>query len=972
MAGVKSDISLQIENNLNRNVKFSILGGTQDPSNGQANARTIYEWDLSAETFANTTVLSIEASTVTNPTVITYEVSNQDGAITDLETVVRLLNTLNLGVFNLDGNVVWIVDDINVFGNLEVLVSLTFDINTFVTSAYNYFDPLGQTSLPSFIARWQPAIQQAVNTVPNFVSNIDTIGWQLAYPITERVTLQRSVSGDGYVVTSASTTLYAGITSISQFGTGDAIVYVSDLTIWSGVNLFRLDANAVNDNYIFKYIADGNNITFEADDPVAPSKSWLPLDSSNFPSYTGNNTFIRLNDVNQLNLINAFPSIAVLDNSGLTFSQIPTLAGDIDLNPVGGVVDFGGYPITLGDSASISLTRLIESGLSVITLDFSTFNKSGQNHVIDIKQGFLGVQDFVLSSEFNTKFTYPSGQSGNGFTLRGEGFASSFPTIQFADDVTPLTLNFAFIDFNATAIINLPPLNFVGYLQAPNTYFLNLNISTYTFGGGAFNTQFYNDWLGKLGSQAFLNTEPISTMNGGLNITASTNYTLSGRGVSGYYALVEQGLAVFINAFTILTNSFSFTLSSGGSCLVQTFSAIVTSSFDIDISEKGQAVFTQPSVASPPPFTEEVDFGVVANETDCIISSTPTAPCTEFFIGKNPSFIGQDDTLSNLVIGNGVFGQNLGVVTISGLTLTFDIDINNQGGAYGLYNRDFSGLDSTVCSELNFENLVINCIKVAPIVGFPFNVEPYGSTAFINIPTVNPIQDLIFTDCVFGIANPITDNNFRPLNVLFDVGAVNNLGIFFNGCLFGLNNLPSSVTEVYFAINDDDGGTPRNALLGSSTIQDCQFSTVGFDKLIFEANYNGVGNNFSSLQINNNPNLQSVRLSSVGGSTPPASSITLGVNNVLEEFQFTDYNLTTLFVALPNLPACRFFQVFDNDLNSASLDQILLALDNNGITNGVLDYSNQTGGASPNIGVSGVAYNNLILKGWGVTGNVPI
>lgn len=71
MAGVKSDISLQIKNNLNRVAKFSILGGTQDPSNGQANAKTIYEWDLSAETFANTNVLTIEASTVTNPTIIT-------------------------------------------------------------------------------------------------------------------------------------------------------------------------------------------------------------------------------------------------------------------------------------------------------------------------------------------------------------------------------------------------------------------------------------------------------------------------------------------------------------------------------------------------------------------------------------------------------------------------------------------------------------------------------------------------------------------------------------------------------------------------------------------------------------------------------------------------------------------------------------------------------------------------------------
>ena len=78
MASVKSDISLQIKNSLNRTANFSILGGTQDPSNGQANAKTLYDWDLTAETFANTNVLTIEASTITNPTVITYEVGNQE------------------------------------------------------------------------------------------------------------------------------------------------------------------------------------------------------------------------------------------------------------------------------------------------------------------------------------------------------------------------------------------------------------------------------------------------------------------------------------------------------------------------------------------------------------------------------------------------------------------------------------------------------------------------------------------------------------------------------------------------------------------------------------------------------------------------------------------------------------------------------------------------------------------------------
>mgnify|MGYP003631123116 FL=1 len=182
MAGISQDISLQIKNNLNRKATFSLLGGTQDPSNGQANAKTLYDWDLTAETFANTNVLTIEASTITNPTVITYEVVNQDGAITDLQTVVRLLNTLNLGVFNLDGNVVWILDDINIFGNISILISLSFDIDDFVEEAYNYFDPLNKTLLVDFSTNYKASIQQAVNTIPDFVDFVESQGWGLCYP----------------------------------------------------------------------------------------------------------------------------------------------------------------------------------------------------------------------------------------------------------------------------------------------------------------------------------------------------------------------------------------------------------------------------------------------------------------------------------------------------------------------------------------------------------------------------------------------------------------------------------------------------------------------------------------------------------------------------------------------------------------------------------------------------------------------
>ena len=99
-------------------------------------------------------------------------------------------------------------------------------------------------------------------------------------------------------------------------------------------------------------------------------------------------------------------------------------------------------------------------------------------------------------------------------------------------------------------------------------------------------------------------------------------------------------------------------------------------------------------------------------------------------------------------------------------------------------------------------------------------------------------------------------------------------------------------------------------------------------------------------------------------------TITLGLHANLEEFQFQDYNVTS--ISLGGLPACSDFRMNDNDLNSASLDDIIVTLDANGLNNGTLDYSNQTGGASPTIVGSGASYNNLLLKGWTVTGNVPI
>lgn len=119
MASIKQDISLQIQNNNFYPTKFSLLGGTQDPSNGQANSTIFYDYDLTAETFIGTFGVSIEASTITNPTIFTFT-TNQYGAITDVQMVLEALNSLNLGIFNRIGNTIYIIDRINIFGNLTI------------------------------------------------------------------------------------------------------------------------------------------------------------------------------------------------------------------------------------------------------------------------------------------------------------------------------------------------------------------------------------------------------------------------------------------------------------------------------------------------------------------------------------------------------------------------------------------------------------------------------------------------------------------------------------------------------------------------------------------------------------------------------------------------------------------------------------------------------------------------------------
>ena len=981
MANVKSDISLIIKNNLNRNATFSILGGTQDPSNGQANARTLYEWDLSAETFANTTVLTIQASTVTNPTVITYEVSNQDGAITDLETVVRLLNTLNLGVFNLDGNVVWILDDINVFGDIDILVSLTFDINVFTTQAYDYFDANGHTSFAQFSTRYQSSIQQAVNTVPNFVANIDSLGWGMCYPLNGDINMQRTNTGDVYVMTDApDTTVYGGTSNVTQLGFNYGLVYVSDLSIFQNMTSMRLIAKNGVQNNLFKIAFDSTSIEFQFS--AGFNGGWTLLD----PTYIN-----PINDNNALEIYvpndatpepqfdpyaTGFPLLSV-GAGGNGFVEIlsspPFGVPRIDLQgiglPVGGSVDFG----TLGQNSRMLLANLGNTFGNVLNLDFSTLTLIGDGQELEItadETNAFPIEIFIFGG-FQDKFTYNADEEANFLSIGGTLGLSNSPTIEYTGATPTLELYCENISFANSMTINIPDIatggGFMGkFRNFPRTFTLNLNLTRQEPLPAINSMSYFNKWYYEFGTQPIY--EQALNGVGTIDTGSGNSFVLSGNGLYGYFQ--SDAFQTSITPVGAITPSlFSFT-QENVDVFIRTTTGGGQSNFQVTSAEEGNGS------------VEDVDnstFFALNTETltlalpitnpirNAIFTLDPTIACTNLYIGSNPPFT-FTDALTTFYIGNGIYGSDLGSLTISGLTLNLPVQLDAQVRAIGLYKRDFSGIDSTVAESITFDKFTLNSTQIVDSNLDP-SKYPFGSNKVFNFDTANPPLDVTFSNCDFHSLGE-TDTSFlpQPLSTLFEEDLVLVDGIEFFGCSFNYGN-PPLLPSIRFNVNDNNGS--QIALLGDSFITDTTFlGSGGTDNIELFTNYNGLGNSFNSITFTGNSQLNSVNLINNSTAVPPASTVTFFNNNNLTTINLQDYNITNLALTSA-LPLCSNFRCNDNNLPSADLDDIIITLDNNGLTGGTLDYANQTGGASPNIGVSGTAYNNLIVKGWTVTGNVP-
>lgn len=118
---------------------------------------------------------------------------------------------------------------------------------------------------------------------------------------------------------------------------------------------------------------------------------------------------------------------------------------------------------------------------------------------------------------------------------------------------------------------------------------------------------------------------------------------------------------------------------------------------------------------------------------------------------------------------------------------------------------------------------------------------------------------------------------------------------------------------------------------------------------------------------------------------PTGYSGTRGKNAELEEWHFNMINpevgadtsgnaylrfenQTIKNLVIPSYIRASNINLQNNNLQSEGIDEVLISLDNYGLSNGNLDYSNNSG--NPTV-ASRSAYDSLISKGWTITGTAP-
>jgi surface protein len=162
---IKDTINVRVRNNTALPQNVNILGGTSDPL--AVPPSLLYQWDLSTEVYFGSVTASIVISTTANPTPVIYTVQVNGY---NIESVVSALNTLNFGVFQYSGDIVYVSNDFYIYGVLQVgsfLFVSTWDTNntSFLSSASNQIQlPLVNGGTYNFIVDWGDGFQDTITS----------------------------------------------------------------------------------------------------------------------------------------------------------------------------------------------------------------------------------------------------------------------------------------------------------------------------------------------------------------------------------------------------------------------------------------------------------------------------------------------------------------------------------------------------------------------------------------------------------------------------------------------------------------------------------------------------------------------------------------------------------------------------------------------------------------------------------------
>lgn len=970
---MNNEISYRVKNNLTQDVDILLFTSEGDPNN-QANTKTKYSWDLSAETIFNTTIVQISARAVNNPTFELYTVYNPDGEITSLETVVALLNTLNFGFFNLesDGVTIFNLNDSIVFGAIETIFEDDYILNNFVIEAYNYLDPLALTNQATFITDYTGVINFAMFNQFGFLASIRAFGWGACYLLNsgasssvqklEGISLVSVQDNGGAFLITDYTNDFKNFANPLDVGT-QATLMLSITSVLSGENGEAIPFfSSNNSDYIY-------NLS---------GLAYVQLQQAEFLSSTymtslAGGAFGSSFTLLPIGYGDKFPNISKVVGNGFFSGNSLSTSAEIPQSPM--TIAFGNWN---GDAFTVNVGSSVLN--QIINVDWASLTGGfieGKNIALSLinRNDTATTHSMFMTSDFNTVFNTIDLLTKNTQDNLTINNTNGDVFLGFADYDTPLTLPFRLIQFNGLDVLLLPKLGRLGgYINGGNDYNMNLNLNFNNITSQPFS--FWSSTFAKLGESAyeFTPNNVIGNINGS-SVGFSSANAITGKGKIGYDRLFNKGLTINTPFPASTQTNFSAIVSSVG---VRTLKLTITSVFD-----DSEWVLEGNSVGATDTQLQPFD----TSNTYSMTGGSYSEDEINFNLINATASIGiiLINDLSNEKIITSFITASVG--SLENLQIT-DFTIANED-FFDLRNAIFSTNVSYEMAFFNFEETKKNAIKFAFTESV---VAGYEGLAKFVLTGGDFLWDEVVPNTYYensngekiscmGLGSYLASANFSVLEGSINVPEVNapklkastflGVSLQLSQCTFKLpeNNLiPISIGGEFGGFTIDNTSSTANKI----NISDNNFTSFTNDSIQL---IDCFSNNRELILLNN------LGVNYIG--VPRDGLLVVNVNNNAGEYQIQgNPNLEEVFypngalqnppIIFSNNPLVTRFTFALNNTNVNDANSLLIEFESYNTYNGRIDFVNLgAGGVTPTLGVSGSAYDSLISRGWTILSNVP-